>query len=72
MVADGEIGRPGRTATPDPARLRDTLDDAPRLGLGEGQAGRAMAQPERLPDLALGERLLAGHQVGLHAGDRRA
>ena len=28
-------------------------------------------RPERLADLALGERLLAGHQVGLDPGDRR-
>ncbi len=30
-----------------------------------------MRQPERLAHLALGERLLAGHEVGLDPGDRR-
>ena len=30
-----------------------------------------MRQPERLADLALGERFAAGHQVGVDAGDRR-
>ena len=49
----------------------DAFDDAPRLGLGEGQAGGAVGQAERLADLALRERLLAGHEIGLHPGDRR-
>ena len=71
VVSDREIGGAGRPATADPARLRDALDDPPRFGLGEGQARGAVAEPERLADLALGERLLAGHEVGLDAGDRR-
>ena len=71
VVTDREIGGPGRPAPPDAARLRDALDDPPRFGLGEGQARGAVAEPERLADLAFGERLLAGHQVGLDAGDRR-
>ena len=71
VVADREIGRAGRPAPADPPRLRDALDDAPRLGLGQGQAGGPVAEAERLADLALGERLLAGHQVGLDPGDRR-
>ena len=71
VVTDREIGGAGRPATPDPARLRDALDDPPRFGLGEGQARGAVAEAERLADLALGERLLAGHQIGLDAGDRR-
>ena len=72
VVADREIGHAGRPAPADAPRLRDALDDAPRLGLGEGQAGGPMAQAQRLADLAFGQRLLARHQVGLHAGDRRA
>ena len=71
VVADREIGRAGRPAATDPPRLRDALDDPPRLRLGEREAGGPMAQPERLADLALGQRLLAGHEIGLDAGDRR-
>ena len=71
VVADGEVGGAGRTAPADAAGLRDTLDDAPRLGLGQGQAGGTMAEPERLADFALGQGHLAGHQVGLDPGDRR-
>ena len=71
VVADREVGGAGRTAAADAAGLRDALDDAPRLGLGEGQARGPVAQAERLANLALGQRLLARHQVGLDAGDRR-
>ena len=71
VVTDREIGGPRRSAAPDPARLRDALDDPPRFGLGEGQARGAVAEAKRLADLAFGERLLAGHQIGLDPGDRR-
>ena len=70
VVADREIGGPGRPAATDAARLGDALDDPPRFGLGQGEARGAVAQAQRLADLALGERLLASHQVGLDAGDR--
>ena len=70
VVADGHVGGAGGTAPSDAAGLRDALDQAPGLGLGEGQAGRAMAQAQGLADLALGEGLPARHQVGVHAGDR--
>ena len=70
VVPDGEIGGAGRSATPDPTRLRHLLDDPPRLGFGEGQAGRAVGQAEGFANLAFGQRLLAGHEVGLDAGDR--
>ncbi len=72
VVADREIGGPGRPAAPDPSRLRDALDDPPRLGLGQGQAGRPVAEPQRLADLALGQWFLAGHQVRLDPGDGRS
>ncbi len=62
---------PAGPRRPDPSRLGDALDDPPRFGLGEGQAGGPVAEPERLADLALGQRFLAGHEVGLHPGDRR-
>ena len=70
VVADRHVGGAGRSTTPHPPRLRDPLDEAPRLGLGEGEAGRPVAQAQRLADLALRERLAAGHQVGVDAGDR--
>ena len=44
VVADGEVRGAGRSAPADPPRLRDALDDAPRLGLGEGQARGAVAE----------------------------
>ena len=70
VVADGDVGGPCRPAATHAAGLRDPLHQAPCLGLGEGQAGGAMAQAQGLPDLALGERLAARHQVGMHARDR--
>ena len=45
----GSVGRPRRPPAADAARLRDALDEAPRLGLGEGQAGGAMAQARASP-----------------------
>jgi hypothetical protein len=71
VVADGKEGRPGRPSATDPARFGNALDDPPRLGFGESEARGAMAQPEGFADLTLGERLLAGHEIRLHPGDRR-
>ena len=60
VVADGHVGGAGWPTAADAPRLGDALDQAPRLGLGEGQAGGAMAQAQRLADLALGERTPRG------------
>ena len=71
VVADGHVGGACWSAPSHPAGLGEALDQAPGLGLGEGQAGGAVAQAQGLADLALGERLLARHQVGMHARDGR-
>ena len=46
VVADRQVGGPGRPAATDPPRLGDALDDPPRFGLGQGQAGGAVAQAQ--------------------------
>ena len=71
VVADRHVGRAGRAAPPDAPRLGDALHEAPRFRLRQREAGGAVAQAEGLPDLALGERLLTGHEVGVDPGDRR-
>ena len=71
VVADGTEGDARRSAPADPPRLRHPFDEAPGLRLGEGQARGPVAQPERLADLALGQRRLVGEQVAVDAGDRR-
>ena len=71
VVADRDVGGAGRTAASDAPRLRDALDDPPRLGVGQGEARGAMRQAERLADLALRERDAPNHQVGVDPPDRR-
>lgn len=71
VIVDREERRTRRTAPTDAPGLRDALHEPPAFRLAESQACRTVRQPERLADLALGERLLARHQVRLDAGDRR-
>ena len=71
VIADRLEGRPGRSAATHPPGLGDALHEAPRLCLGQGHAGCAVAQAERLANLPFGERLLARHQVRLDTGDGR-
>jgi hypothetical protein len=71
VVADRDEGRARWTAAPDPARLSDALDDPPGFGVREGQARGAVGQSERLSDLALGERDVPDHQVGVDSTDCR-
>src|SRR6185295_8652951 len=59
VIPHRAVGRARGPATAHPARLRDALDQAPRLRLREREARRTMREPERLTDLALGERRLS-------------
>ena len=72
VVADREVGgrRPDRAdrRAAAPGRARRSPTPRPRRGPGWRRGGD---RPERLADLALGQRFLAGHEVGLDAGDRR-
>ena len=70
MVAHRQVRRAGGTPPTDASRLGNSLDDAPLLGFREREAGRPMAQVQGLAHLAFRERLLPGHQVGMHPRDR--
>ena len=51
--------------------IGDPLDQAPALDLRERQAGRPVAQVERLPQLALREHVGMGQQVAVDERDGR-
>ena len=59
------------SATAHAARLRNALHKTPGFGFGQRQTGGAMGEPKRLANLALCQRLLPRHQVGVDAGDCR-
>ncbi len=70
MIAYRDVGNAGGAATTHPARLGDALDDPPRLGIGEGEACGAVRQAEGLANLALRQRRVADHEIGMDASDR--
>ncbi len=70
VIANRHVGGAGGPPASDAAGFRDALHEAPGLRLRQCQARCPVAEVQRLADLALGQGLLPGHQVGVHARDR--